>query len=160
MTGSARWMRALVAGSVLAALLFVAVLPRLPRLPGVPGTCGFHALTGLPCALCGGTRSVSALLHGDWQRAVHLNPMAIPLVAGAVVSALVLGIEALIGRPLAPWAAWSRRLPLFLSLALVVIAVWWLPFLVHAVRQPNPELIDLRNPIARRMHEWLRDKKP
>ena len=42
-------------------------------------TCIFHALTGLYCPGCGGTRSMYALLHGHILLAVHENP-ASPLI--------------------------------------------------------------------------------
>ena len=37
--------------------------------------CPLHALTGLYCPGCGGTRSLTALLHGDFLLAVHENPI-------------------------------------------------------------------------------------
>ena len=39
--------------------------------------CPFHALTGFYCPGCGGTRSMTALLHGHLLLALHENP-AVP----------------------------------------------------------------------------------
>jgi hypothetical protein len=45
----------------------------LLRLPW-PG-CIFHAVTGLPCLTCGGTRCAIALAHGNFLRAFSSNPL-------------------------------------------------------------------------------------
>src|SRR5450830_1751169 len=56
--------------------------------------CGFQALTGCPCPLCGGTHLVQALTRWDW--------------AGAW---LVLGWRTAAGRRgHQTWAPWKRRL--------------------------------------------------
>ncbi len=41
-----------------------------------PG-CTFHKLTGLNCPGCGATRSLHALLHGEWQTALRDNALFI-----------------------------------------------------------------------------------
>lgn len=57
--------------------------PLVPRglLPG----CAFHALTGVPCPLCGMTRSVVATLHLRIGDAFAANPAGIVAVLAAVV---------------------------------------------------------------------------
>ena len=55
--------------------------------PGTHGfypICLFHALTGWSCPGCGGTRSLYALLHGDWRLALKDNALFIVLLAAAV----------------------------------------------------------------------------
>jgi hypothetical protein len=50
--------------------------------------CMFHELTGLHCAGCGSLRAFHALLHGEWRRALALNPaavVALPLFAALLV---------------------------------------------------------------------------
>jgi len=44
-------------------------------LPWLMPTCPLHALTGLYCPGCGGTRAIQALLHGDPGRALAYNPL-------------------------------------------------------------------------------------
>lgn len=44
------------------------------------GICTFHALTGLWCPGCGNTRSVTAMLHGDFLLAVR-NNASLPFIA-------------------------------------------------------------------------------
>ena len=37
--------------------------------------CTFKAMTGLPCATCGGTRTLGLLAHGDLAGALAMNPL-------------------------------------------------------------------------------------
>jgi len=70
-----------------AMLGIAAVRPLLPVEPGLP--CPLRTVTGVPCPLCGMTRSVTAAVHGDLARSVFLNPAGIVVVVLAV--ALLLG---------------------------------------------------------------------
>lgn len=94
-------------------------------MPALP--CPFHWLTGYPCPSCGGTRAVLALLQGDWQRALLLNPGLLLLLAG-----------------IAAYAAWGivrhRRdgrwphgphIPAARWLALIALTANW-AYLLHA----------------------------
>jgi hypothetical protein len=106
-----------------------------PHVQGVvdritPG-CLFHRITGLPCLLCGMTRSLAATAQGRWDEALRLHLLGPPLFA--VISVVVLGLmlEYMIGRHILPrpgrkgmallgwWAlgllvaAWVARLVLF-----------------------------------------------
>ncbi len=47
--------------------------------------CIFHAITGLPCVTCGGTRSVKNLLAGHVGAAFAWNPLVFLSLAGAGV---------------------------------------------------------------------------
>lgn len=67
-----------------AGLRLMALLsPWLGRLPA----CPLKAMTGLPCATCGLTRSMVALGGGRWSEAFHWHPVAVlglaalPLIA-------------------------------------------------------------------------------
>lgn len=51
-----------------------------PRAPAWYPPCPFHALTGLHCPGCGSSRTVHALFHGEWARAVALNPLIVLLL--------------------------------------------------------------------------------
>jgi len=53
------------------------------RLPLRPPECGFKAVLGIPCAGCGGTRSMRALAAGHLVEAVRSNPA---VVLGVFVS--------------------------------------------------------------------------
>ena len=70
------------------------------------GACPFHALTGLPCFSCGGTRSFMALTRLDLLDAIALNPMAVALAAfTAVYTVHALGVW------LAGWRRWGFTVP-------------------------------------------------
>lgn len=45
--------------------------------------CPFHALTGLPCSACGGTRAMIALAHLDPWTALEMNPLLTLAALGA-----------------------------------------------------------------------------
>ena len=146
-----RWLRFGCAVLVGLAFVFLALHSALPALP-----CGFRNLTGLPCAMCGGTRSASALLSGDWRQALYLNALSIPVLSGALLVGGVALVESVRGRALADWNPWKRRLGKFIPMTLLVLLAWWIPHLIVALKTPKPELIDLRNPIAAKAAAWLR----
>jgi hypothetical protein len=54
-----------------------------PTLGFVP-SCPLRSLTGIPCPLCGMTRGVEALVHGDVVGSLRMNPGALLLVLTAV----------------------------------------------------------------------------
>jgi hypothetical protein len=84
------------------ALLAARFLP-LDRLPLTP--CPFHALTGLPCFCCGGTRSFMAFARLDLPEAIAMNPLAAALAAITAVYAVhALGVW-LLG-----WRRWRPTL--------------------------------------------------
>ena len=70
----------------------------------------FLALTGWPAATTGGTRSVLALLHGNWRLSLVHNAMTLPIV-GLVMFTLA-------------WQLVQRRHVLRSPLPLPVVKVW------------------------------------
>jgi len=126
-----------------------------PALSAFAPKCVFHSVTGLPCAFCGATRSVCAVVGGEWGRALELNAVGVGVVALFLLTGLVAGIEAMRGKALLDWkTAWHRSVR-FLPLLLVVLTVWWGVRLMDAVRTPKGELVDLSNPVAKRVVDWL-----
>ena len=84
--------------------------------PSGPGFgCGFRALTGLPCPLCGGTHACAALVQGDLAAAWAAN-------SGALV--LLVWLVLLAGQALAEGASGRRR---------VARWPWWRPAVLAAV---------------------------
>jgi hypothetical protein len=71
--------RTLWAGALLLALW------ALPALAGMD-LCGFHRITHLPCPLCGLTRSLFALVKGNWGEAVRLHALS-PLALAMLLAA-------------------------------------------------------------------------
>jgi hypothetical protein len=46
--------------------------------------CVFHDLTGLPCVMCGMTRSAIQFLHGHFFAALKWNPLVFALLWGVI----------------------------------------------------------------------------
>jgi hypothetical protein len=151
--GAARGLRAGLAAGIVAILAAIVLIPRFPHAPFLSLPCAFHALTGLPCLFCGGTRAMRAILHGQWELALYLNALAFPALLAAMGVLGLLVIEAVRGRRLCDWASLPPRrfLPVVLALGLA----WWLPHLVLALKTPKPELVDLRNPVAGKLRSFF-----
>lgn len=64
------------------------VWPLRPHGFGIP--CGFRAITGIPCPLCGMTTSVTATMHLRLGDALAANPAGIVAVAVAIVLLLLI----------------------------------------------------------------------
>lgn len=78
-----RWLAAVLAGAL--TVVLVALDPGRERL--VPA-CLFHAITGLNCPGCGGTRALQHLLHGELAAALRCNALlvlALPLGLGTAL---------------------------------------------------------------------------
>jgi hypothetical protein len=69
-------------------------------------SCPLRSLTGIPCPLCGMTRGVEALVHGDVVGSLRLNPGALLLVVAAVVA---LGYMLVQRRARSVTGSWSVR---------------------------------------------------
>jgi hypothetical protein len=81
------------------ALLGIALVwPSLPVHP--PLACPLRTLTGIPCPLCGATRAVVALAHGDVFQSLRFNPVGIVVVLVAIALIAGLRVERL---RVAPW---------------------------------------------------------
>ncbi|HEY9685609.1 MAG TPA: DUF2752 domain-containing protein [Coleofasciculaceae cyanobacterium] len=74
---------------------FVRLLPHAPWLlitsTGIPNqdiaylpVCLFKAMTHLPCAFCGLTRSFTMIWQGHWQQAMDYHLLGFPFFLGAV----------------------------------------------------------------------------
>ena len=84
-----------------------------------------RSLTGLPCPVCGATRSVALFAHGD-ERFLHYNPWWVVVLLAALGCGVVV---ALIGRRPALAAAVSRaKVPALVA----TLAVGWVVALANA----------------------------
>ena len=96
------------------------------RLPNMPVfVCPFHAITGLPCLTCGGTRAFAALVSGDVVRSLRLNPLVAPALAlsAVYVPYALLATHARLPRVRVALNARDWTL-IRIAVALVVSAVW------------------------------------
>ncbi len=76
-----------------AAALVLLALQYLPvradgSIGGVGEICPFRNLTGLPCPLCGMTRSVLCFFQGDWHTSLLWHPLG-PLVGIGMIAAFL-----------------------------------------------------------------------
>jgi len=122
--------------------------------------CLFHEMTGLPCALCGGTRAAHAILRGDFSQGLRLNAAAFPAIASLALAALILSWEALRGRALTNWKALAHRYKVLFPIGLGLLFLWWVPQMIGALDGSKSELINLRNPIAHSLAERFGRKTP
>lgn len=137
-----------------ALLLSLPLLKSLnPSLPALP--CGFKALTGLPCLFCGGTRSASAALRGDFASSLYLNALSIPILSALFILTLASAAEIARNRPLADWHSLSRAFLKLWPAVLLLLLAWWTFHLIAALRTPKPELLNPDNPIANHLRIWL-----
>ncbi|GAA0629105.1 hypothetical protein GCM10010174_56600 [Kutzneria viridogrisea] len=83
--------------------------------------CWYHALTGLDCPFCGGSRALGALLRLDLPAALGYNAFAVLVLLPAVVIGLVLLGRRELGRTVAPWTTLRWALA---GLAVLAVA-WW-----------------------------------
>lgn len=157
---SARWLRAGLVAGLISLLIVVALSARIPRPDSFTMPCGFHALTGLPCLLCGGTRAIRSVLNGQWEMALYLNPIAYPAVFAALVLVLVYLCEAVLGIGLWSPGPWFQRLRRLAPLLIVAGLAWWTWHVVSALKTPKPELVNFRNPVAARLAEILKPSGP
>lgn len=148
-----RWTRLAWSTAIAATLTLLAFFEPRSNLPFPIPHCGFHSMTGLPCAFCGGTRAARALLRGDVRQALYLNAIAFPFLLALTACAVVMLIEAAGGRAMSDWNALASRSSRMLPLLLALAAAWWLPHLLMALQTPKPELLNLKNPIAAKARE-------
>ncbi len=114
------------AGRVGQSVLLLAWLPTLglvalALLPTSLPLCGFRALTGLPCPLCGGTHACAAVMTGNLVRAIQANAGVVVILALALVHSVGMCIR--LWRPdfcLAP-GFWTRC---WLASLAVLLALW------------------------------------
>ena len=91
--------------------------------PG-PKVCMLRHAVGLPCPLCGMTRGVALCLRGQFYEASLFNPLAGPVLALAIVLAVVWAIELAGGRRFD--ASVPRRLVrgMYRAAILLLLANW------------------------------------
>ena len=71
-----------------------------PRLD-TPSFCGFLWITGWQCPLCGMTRALCAIGHGDFHAAIAFHPLS-PLTFALVIAMAATALLQLAGFPLRP----------------------------------------------------------
>ncbi len=99
----------------------------------LPWRCPLRLVTGIPCPTCGLTRSLTASLAGEWQRAFAEHAFGPLLLVGSCVGLVGWSLELAQGRSL-PWLrAWTsqaRARSWMLALSLIAyhgvrLLHWW-----------------------------------
>ena len=115
-------------------VLVLAVARLIPYLPFPLPRCGFRALTGTPCPLCGSTHALIAWSHLDFKTAFRLNPLvAFAPVAVGVWLVLSL-IDRWLGRDWARAAATSLQRKPWPVVILGVAALNWIYLIISLPR--------------------------
>ena len=86
--------------------------------PDGPTLCPFRVITGLQCPLCGTTRSLFALGHGDLERSLDFSPLGVFVAVAAVAVMLLLARAVIRERAL----RWPR--PLLVGGLALIGTVW------------------------------------
>ncbi len=107
----------MVAGGALAAAWFRFGLP-LP-------VCRFREWTGLPCATCGSTRMIEALLHGRILEAAAWNPLMFFGVALLCSWSVLCTIRLALGVPAWRLVVEPQERPAWGLLILATVAADW-----------------------------------
>lgn len=95
--------------------------------------CRLREWTGMPCATCGTTRMLRALLAGDLAEAIALNPMTFAVLAALAAWSLGTSILAPGGSRVQATAPGSRTRRALLIGAAIVLAAGWAYQLWRAV---------------------------
>jgi hypothetical protein len=114
-----------------AALVVAGALVAGASFCGVAPVCVWKAVTGIPCASCGGTRAVGMLVHGQWSSALVMNPAVVAAVvcSGPVVIYAMLVVVFRVE----PWRPCAVTVRLLRILFVAVLAANWL-FVILAGR--------------------------
>lgn len=77
-----------------------------PYIEGIAGTimpgCLFHRITGLPCLLCGMTRSLAATTHGHLGEAFRMHLLGPPFFLLVSAVSIALAAEFILSRRILP----------------------------------------------------------
>ncbi len=74
---------------------------------GIP--CIIKWLTGIPCPMCGMTRSLTALLQGDLGRSMSFHGLGVMLFIGLISALLIVSAELLLRRSIAFPAGYQKQ---------------------------------------------------
>jgi|WetSurMetagenome_2_1015567.scaffolds.fasta_scaffold431212_1 hypothetical protein len=115
-----RIIKAFVAGALFFCLFIVFIVPPA-HLPFV--NCTFHSITGHSCLTCGMTRSLHAIMHGNFTASVRYHLFGPAVFIAMLLGFVILTTEAIRGKKSALPVGSKIR-----SKALIVFAIVWLVY--------------------------------
>lgn len=146
-----RLVKLVVALGIFAGLAWLIYAPDL----GIRKTCAIHEITGLPCAMCGGTRALRCAARGEWKQSWQWNPLALPAASLAFLVSMALLVEAASGWRILP----SLRAPWMPILGLAILGgllVWTLYRMERALSDPGHPLANPKHPVVQQIRKLLR----
>ncbi len=90
--------------------------------------CIIKWLTGIPCPMCGMTRSLTALLQGDLQRSIDFHSLGPLLFVGLILTLLMVSTELLLHRSIVFTARYRK------PKRTILLSVVSLFLIYHAIR--------------------------
>ena len=120
--------RSFPAGAFISALVIIGAFA-LPQpdeggaIAHLPALCPFHALTGLPCPLCGLTRSIVCCAHGHLAQSFAFHPLG-PLAFCACFPLMIIGLLAAVRPELAPPLRANRNRYAAMSVVAALVLCW------------------------------------
>lgn len=115
-----RILKMFLAGGLLLGLAILFFVP--PQ--NIPFTCAFHAITGHSCLTCGMTRSLHAILHGDWIASFRYHLFGPAVFLGMLLGLLVLIADAIQGKH-SRIAADGKICRYALGMTAIILLVYW-----------------------------------
>lgn len=121
-------------------LLGLALLGGLVPFERIPiMTCGMQRTTGLPCPLCGSTRTFRLLLRGEWRQATVYSPLLVVFYLACTAYVAAVATALLTGRRFV--LCWTRQRGwLVAATALVLVLANWLYRLYMTITGAFPPL--------------------
>jgi hypothetical protein len=89
-----RILKMLLAGGLFLGLVILFFVP--PQ--NIPFTCLFHAITGHSCLTCGMTRSLHAMIHGDWVASFQYHLFGPAVFMGMLLCLIIFTADAIQGK--------------------------------------------------------------
>jgi hypothetical protein len=113
-----------------------AVWPMVTTTTGVGLPCPLRTLTGIPCPGCGLTTAAVAMVRGQFDAALHANPVIFGLAALTVAAGPLVALRAAgVLEPPRPWSPARRRQMGWIA-GLLAVASWL--FQLHRIRPDLP----------------------
>jgi hypothetical protein len=113
-----------------------AVWPLVTASTGAALPCPLRTVTGVPCPACGLTTAAVALVRGQFDTALHANPLIFGLAAVTVAAGPLLALRAAgVLEPPSPWSP-ARRRQMGWVAGLLAFASWL--FQLHRLRPSLP----------------------